>query len=163
MDKLTEFYDRRINVLDLGNGLTLGRESANNMDYMIITCGQEILYAWWHNPNKKVTNKPPKHTGGKPPYIKIMLKAVQEHKGLSLNASGFFIKIANNIQWTDNLVIDMRSKKALSVEGITTILGIKKTLTYDTIKELREADLLIKDKDGYRISTCLIQKGGGKK
>lgn len=162
MNKVTEFYDRTINVLDLGSGLALGRESANDMDYMTITSGEEVLYAWWHNPNKKVSKKLPKHTGGKPSYIKVMLKAVQENKGLSLNASGFFLKIANNIQWTDNLIINTRDKKALSIDGLANILGIKKTSTYETIKELRKANLLVKDKDGFKISTNLIQKGGVK-
>jgi hypothetical protein len=36
MDKLLEFYNRNVNVLDLGDGVTLGRESVRGMDFMTI-------------------------------------------------------------------------------------------------------------------------------
>ena len=64
-----DFILRNVNVLDLGGGFVLGRESCRNMDFMTISYNGETLYSWWHNPRKKVNKNPPKHTGGKPSYV----------------------------------------------------------------------------------------------
>jgi transposase len=156
-----DYFNYTVNVMP-GDGIAIGREITKEMENITITLGDKVIYNFWNNPKEKPTNKPPKHTGGKPSYIKIMLKAVQEHKELSLNASGFFLKVADNIQWESNLLIDKRSKKPLNVDDISKVIGIKKTLAYEVIRELKGTSLLIKDKEGFKISTSLIQKGGAK-
>ena len=163
MDKLHDFISRNINVLDLDNGLILGRESSRNMDYMTITYGEEILFSWWNNPQKKVSKNPPKHTGGKPSYIKLMVDGVRQHNELSIEAAGFLLKLTDNIQWSTNLLINKRNKKPLAVDEITGIIGVGRNKTLDIVKELTQAQLLSKDKDGYKISSSLIQKGGAAK
>jgi hypothetical protein len=162
MEQLNEFINRKVNVVDLGNGLTLGRESARNMDFMTITYGGETIFSWWSNPNKKVSKNPPKHTGGKPSYVKLLIKEMQKHD-VSLEAAGLIQKVIQNINWGDNLLIDTRSKKPLNIDNICAITKKSKPFIIKTLKELRETNLLIKDKDGYKISSYLIQKGGAKK
>jgi hypothetical protein len=163
MDKLLEFYNRNVNVLDLGNGLMLGRESVKGIDYMTISKGDEVLYSWWHNPNKTVTNKPPKHTGGKPSYVKLLIKEMQKHPELSVEAAGVIQKLIPNVKWGDNLLIHTRSKKPLRISDICEITHKSKPFIIKTFNELKAADLLVKDNEGYKISSSLIQKGGGKK
>jgi hypothetical protein len=163
MDKLHEFISRNINVLDLDNGLILGRESSRNMDYMTISYGDEVLFSWWNNPQKKASKNPPKHTGGKPSYIKLMVDGVRQHNELSIEAAGFLLKLTDNIQWSTNLLINKRNKKPLAVDEITGIIGVGRNKTLDIVKELTQAQLLSKDKDGYKISSSLIQKGGAAK
>lgn len=162
MDNITEFHNRRANVLDLGNGLVLGRESVKGMDFMTITQGDEILFAWWHNPKRKPTDKPPKHTGGKPSYVKLLIKEMQNHD-LSLEAAGLIQKVIPNINWGDNLLIDVRSKKPLNVDGLCKILKKSKPFVIKILNELKETNLIIKDKEGYKVSPNLIQKGGAKR
>ena len=156
---LHDFICRRVNIVDLGEGLTLGRETAKNIDFMTITFGNETVFSWWSNPNKKASNKPPKHTGGKPSYVKQFLKEVRKHKNLSIEAAGFIQKMLDNINWGDNLLIDQRSKKALKLKDICEAIGKSKPFTQRIIKELIEAEILNKDKYGYKISPSLIQKG----
>jgi len=162
MDKLYEFVSRNVNVLDLGNGLTLSRESSRNMDYMTISRGDEVLYAWWHNPHRTQGKNPPKHTGGRPSYVKQFLKEMEKHVELSVEAAGFIQKVIPNINWGNNLIVDKRSKKTLVADDLCKIINKSKPVTLKIIKELTEAQLLSKGKDGYRISSSLIQKGGAK-
>ena len=160
MNTIGEFWARKVNVLELGEGIMLGRESTGAMDYMTISRGEEVLYGWWHNPERKIRKGVPKHTGGKKPYIKIMVEEIQKHTEISLSAAGFLIKLAGNINWSDNKLINKRSKKPLNAEGIQKILGIGKSRVYEIISELKKDNVLIDCGDEYRISTCLIQKGG---
>lgn len=156
-----DYFNHIVNVMS-GDGMTIGREIANSIECITISFDGKEVYKFWHNPKKKVSDKPPKHTGGKPSYVKVMLKAVQENKELSLRASGLLVKLAGNVRWSDNLLIDNRSKKALNAEQISHILNARKTETYEILSELKRANLLIKDKDGFKISKNLIQKGGVK-
>lgn len=162
MDKLSEFVCRRVNVLDMGDGLVLGREPANGMDYMTISKDGEVLFAWWSNPKKKAS-KTPKHTGGKPPYVKLMTDSLEKHSNLSLESYGFMVRLAGSIQWGTNLIINKRTKKPLNGEMMGKIAGVRKSKAYAIIKELTKEHLLTKDKDGYKISPDLLQKGGVKK
>ncbi|MEN6312789.1 MAG: hypothetical protein ABFD25_00920 [Clostridiaceae bacterium] len=165
MDKqFLDFQNRTVNALNAdGKGISIIRETLNGMDRFTILVDGTPWKSFWEKIDKPLTSKPPKHTGGKPSYIKIMLKEVSEHPELSIEAAAFFIKTSNNVQWGDNLLIDKRSKKALTAIEIGKIVGLGKNKTLSVIKELREADLLIKDKQGYKISSCLVQKGGAKK
>lgn len=162
MSSASDFYNRKVNVIDLGNGFHLGRESVKGMDFMTLSKGDEVLYSWWHNPNKTVTNKPPKHTGGKPSYVKLLIKEMQKHD-ISLESAGLIQKVIPNIHWGDNLLMDTRSKKPLNIDNLCTITKKSKPFIIKTLKELRETNLLVKDKDGYKISPSLIQKGGVRK
>ena len=167
MDKqLLDFQNRTVNALNTdGKGISIIRDSVRGVDKFTILVDGVPWKIFWEKVEKPLSleKKPPKHTGGKPSYIKIMLKEVQQQKDLSIEGAGFFVKIADNIQWKTNLIIDRRSKKPLVAEDISKIIGQGKNTTLKVIKELREADLLIKDNDGYKISTCLVQKGGAKK
>lgn len=162
MDDIAKFMNREVNVLDLGNGLTLGRESVKGMDYMMIVHKDEVFLTWWSNPKKPATKKIPKHTGGKPSYVKLLLKEMQKHAELSVESAGLIQKVIPNIRWGDNLIIDVRSKKPLFINDLSEIIKKSKPVTLKIVKELMSAGLLIKDNDGYKISPTLIQKGGGK-
>jgi hypothetical protein len=140
-------------------------ETLNGSDHFIIKNADDLIIKeyWEKIGSSKPTGRPPKHTGGKKPFIKIMLQEIEKHSDLSLSASGFFIKISKNIQWGDNLIINKRTKKALSVDDMTTLLKVSKPSTYKIIEELKKEKLIFKDNEGYKLSTDLIQKGGKKK
>lgn len=160
-----DFQNRTVNALQAdGNEISFIRETVNGMDRFTIFVDGTPWKIFWEKIDKPLpTDKPPKHTGGKPPFIKLMLKEISENPKLSIEAAGLVLKMGNNIQWGDNLLIDKRSKKALTALEIGEVARLKRNKTLSIIKELREADLLIKDKQGYKISSCLVQKGGAKK
>lgn len=161
-DNLSDYYNYSVNVLDLGNGFTLGRERVKDLEFITIEHDGTPVYSFWHNPKKKASKNPPKHTGGKPSYVKLMTDGIRKHN-LSLDAAGFLVKLADNIQWNTNLLINKRNKKPLIVDDISGIVGVGRNKTLNIIKELTQAQLLNKDKDGYKISPSLIQKGGVRK
>lgn len=160
MDKnVSDFVSGFTNVCE--GKFTIGREkNSNGMEFIIISNDGKEFYKFWNNPKKILTNKPPKHTGGKPSYVKMMVDEVNKHPELSLNASGLIIKMIPNIQWGDNLLVNVRSKKPLLIDDMSRILDISDKTTRTALKELKSAGLLTKDKDGYKVSPNLIQKGG---
>ena len=91
-----------------------------------------------------------------------MIDGLDKCPDLSNDAIAFIVKLRKNIQWSTNLIVDKRNKKPLDAKKISKIVGMSKSKTYDVMKELRESGLLIKDGNGYKLSTELIQKGGGK-
>lgn len=157
--RLMDYCNHVTNVLDLGKGFTIGREVLNGSEFIIVEYKGAVIYGFWNNPKKKASKNPPKHTGGKPSYVKLMIDGIRKHN-LSLDAAGFLVKLADNIQWNTNLLINKRNKKPLIVDDISGIVGVGRNKTLNIIKELTEAQLLSKDKDGYKISPSLIQKGG---
>lgn len=163
MDKsILDYYSHRTNVLNLGNGFVLGREKVKSIEYITIEFDDEIIYGFWHNPKKKLSKKPPKHTGGKLSYVKLMIEGIKKHN-LSIDEAGLLVKLADNIEWNTNLLINKRNKKPLIINDISVIVGIGRNKTLTIVKGLTQANLLTKNKDGYKISPTLMQKGGVKK
>ena len=163
MDKsILDYYNHDANVLNLGKGFVLGREISKGIEYVTVEYEGELIYSFWNNPKRKPSKNPPKHTGGKPSYVKWMVEGLRQHEGLSIEAAGFLVKLTDNIQWSTNLLINKRNKKPLMIDDIPKIVGIGRNKTLDIIKELTTAQLLSKGKDGYKISSSLIQKGGAK-
>jgi hypothetical protein len=161
MDKsISDYLSGFTNVCE--GKFTIGREKSGKNEFIIIKLDGQEVYSFWHNPNKKVTNKKPKHTGGKKSYIMLMIEELKKHENLSLEAQGFIYKMLTHIQWNSTLIIDTRNKKPLVIDEMVTILGIGRNKTLSIIKELKAADLLVKDKDGYKVSPNLMQKGGAK-
>lgn len=174
--QIDEYISGSINVCE--GTFTIGREkSSNGMEYIILSLNGNEIYSFWNNPKKKKSKKKatqvsdiveivedivkptPKHTGGKPSYVKMMVDEVNKHPELSLNASGLIIKMIPNIQWGNNLLVNVRSKKPLLISDMTKILHISDKTIRLTLKELKTAGLLTKDKDGYKVSPKLLQKG----
>ena len=82
---------------------------------------------------------------------------------LSIDEAGLLVKLADNIEWNTNLLINKRNKKPLIINDISVIVGIGRNKTLTIVKGLTQANLLTKNKDGYKISPTLMQKGGVKK
>lgn len=56
-----------------------------------------------------------------------------------------------------------RPTKPLNVDNICEITKKSKPFVIKILRELKKAQLLNKDKDGYKLSPSLIQKGGARK
>jgi len=121
------------------------------------------LYDFWHNPEKARGDKPPKHTGGKKPYIMLMVEAIRKLKGDNVEtAISSAIMLADNIQWNTGLLTDKRKKKPLSYEDLRKLYGCSNDKLTNKIKAMEHHGILLKDKEGYKISTDFIKKGGAK-
>ena len=161
MDKsIIDFLNKITNACE--GKLSIGREQLGKREFIVISVDGKEIYSFWYSPNKEVSKEPPKHTGGKPSYVKLMIEGIRKHTELSIEAAGFLVKMADNIQWGDNLLMDKRSKKSLAADDMCKIAGVGRNKTLAIINELKTAHLLNKDKDGYKLSTCLVQKGGAK-
>lgn len=159
MNRLKDFWERKVNVVELADGLMLGRESTGVMDYMTISFGGEVLYGWWHNPDREVRKGEPKHTGGKKPYAKLMLQELEKRKDITLEAAGAVVKLLPHIDWKNNRIINKRSKKPLAAEDFMGLMGIGHNKLYKILGELKDRQVIEKVGGEYRLSPYLIQKG----
>ena len=162
MDKeLLDYLNHNTNVFNAN--LTVGRETMpNGMEYLTFSLPDgTVIYDKWHNPKKKISRNPPKHTGGKKPYIMLMLEALRKMQGDNVDlAISSAIMLSDNIQWNTGLLVE--KKKPVNYEGLKKIFNCSNDKVSKRIKAMQETGILLKDKDGYKISTDFIKKGGAK-
>ena len=122
MDKgLTDFPSGFTNTA-ICTGMTVMRESINGVELITFLIDSKPYVSLWRNPSKKDTKDKPKHTGGKKPYLMLMIEAINELKGDDIDiAVGSAALLGNNIRWNTGLVIDKRTKKPLLYKDLKEI------------------------------------------
>jgi len=152
--------------------VVLLREPASDgMEHITIKTadGENTLYEFWHNSNKvaKQNKGPPRHTGGKSPYVKLMTEEIRRMQKEGLNGReeclGVLLYLSDNIEWGTGRLINKRSKKPLQRADLSKVLGYSNEKLNRIIKNLKDNDLLAYSPEGYFISSRLIQKGTNKK
>lgn len=101
----------------------------------------------------------PKHSGGQPTYVKLFTASLLENKDLSISAAGFLLKLSVNIDWHTGILIHRRSKKPLMCKDFEKLLNISKNTVSNIIKELKEKDLIKREKSKYIVSSKIMCKG----
>jgi hypothetical protein len=128
--------------------------------------GEYTIYDFWRNPNKagKGNKGPPKHTGGKSPYIKLMTEEIRRlHKeGLQgrEESLGTLLYLSDNVEWGTGRLVNKRSKKPLCRGDLIKMLGYGDQKLSRIVKSLKEHGLLTHTSEGYFISPRLMRKGG---
>jgi hypothetical protein len=155
--ELMDYLDGNKNAILLN--VVIGRESSKDSEHITISLedGTE-LYKFWNGKNKK--SDTPKHTGGKKSYAMLFVEAIEKHVDLSDAAISFIVKRIPNIKWNTGLLINKRSKKPLLFEDLEKLSGKSKKTLLNTIKELKQENILLHDKEGYKVSKDFIRKGG---
>lgn len=124
----------------------------------------EIFRKWVNKKNKDDNCK--RGTGGKKAYIKLYVSNLMEliSLGISCELLGFIIKLIPYIQWGTGLLIKRSGKQATPVlyTDLIKLLGRGDKYSKNIIKQLKVLELLEHTKDGYKISSDLMQKGGVK-
>lgn len=163
MDKgLTDFLSGFTNAA-ICTGMTVMRETQNGIECITFFVDGKPYISHWRNPAKKDVKGKPKHTGGKKPYLMLMIEAINELKGDDIDiAVGSAALLGNNIQWNTGLIVDKRTKKPLLYKDLKTIYKCGDNKLSNKIKIMKQYGILLKDKDGYKISPNFIKKGGVK-
>lgn len=166
MDKeLFEYFNKTVNVARAS--VMISREEApTGYQFIVIkdcATGDE-LYSFWHNPNKVVKKEaPPKHTGGKKPYLMLIIETVDGLRKTGVkNAEeliGYLVCLGNNIEWGTGKLIHKRSKKALQYKDLQEAFNCGNKKLNSLLRTMKENDLLLKTEEGYFISSTLIRKG----
>ena len=126
------------------------------------------LYTFCHNPSKRKAKDPdkPKNTGGKKPYLMVMIQEIEKLKkeGITnlVEITGFLLFLGSNIEWNTGRLINRRSKKSLNRNDIGKIVPWSRYKIDNMIISLEEHDLLFKTSDGFFVSRNIIKKGANR-
>lgn len=169
MDReLLDFLEGKTNAVRLGNDLVLSRDIAPNgyhQLYITPIDGDVPLYKFWHNPKHSNKDSPPKHIGGKKPYLMLMTQEIVKLREQGVTnveeLVGFLACMSStgNIEWGTGRLIKKRSKKPLRYEDLLKLFSGGRTKLNRILSELKEHDLLFNTQEGYFISTRFIKKG----
>jgi len=166
---LLDFLNGNTNVL-IPQGVTITRDKApNGQEYITVKIdngNRELtLYSFWHNPNKpaKKDKSPPKHTGGKKPYVMLMVEEIEKlKKGGVKNVeelAGYLVSLGKYVEWNTGRLIHDRSKNPLKYKELQAIFGCGNKKLNRLLGEMKEHELLYSTDGGYVISSRLIKKG----
>lgn len=119
------------------------------------------VFEFNYNPNKKKPTKK-RARGGVASYLKLYISKINEliKQGVTPDLIGYVICVSLNIRWDDDLLIDLKTKKPLKHSDLQEIFGASRAETTRIISQLKDFNLLKKDKDGYKAVTNFIRKGG---
>ena len=169
--KIFDFYNESSDILPLPIGSYVVREkSPNGTSFMTLRMpdgeGEEfIVDTWWSNPNKpaKKDKDPPKHTGGKKPYLMVIVEEIEKlRKNGVKNVSeltGNLVSLGKYIEWNTGRLIHDRTKKPLKYTDLQTILNCGNKKLNRLLGDMKEHELLYSTDNGYVISSRLIKKG----
>lgn len=158
---------------ELGNpALSISREFAKGVECIYINEIKEgetrpLYPPLWYNPAKKTkTEKQPKHTGGKQPYIMLMVNEVESLREQGVKnieeLIGYVVILGKYIEWNTGKLIHKRSKKPLMYKDLQEIYSCSKPKLNKMINLMKEHDLLYYTDEGYFISSKYIKKGKSK-
>ncbi|HAW57563.1 MAG TPA: hypothetical protein DCX03_00885 [Bacteroidales bacterium] len=175
MDKKTrDFIEETTDLLPIPTGSFLHRERApNGMYFMTLRLpngdSDFALEEWWKNPNKpaKKDKDPPKHTGGKQPYVMLMTKEVEKlgKEGVKNVAElvGHLSLLGDYIEWNTGKLINKRTKKPLKYKEVLTIFKCGNKKLNRLLKDMKEYELIFATDSGYCVSPRFVKKGRTKK
>lgn len=190
MDKnLRKYIDGEVNVVILDGPIMLTREKMpNGMEFIRILPKVNDkfvkMYGFWHNPHKKddepsiltvdenmevqITEKPPpKHTGGKKPYLMLMIDEIEELRKQGVKnieeLIGYVAVLGKYIEWNTGKLIHTRKKIPLQYKDLQEIYKCSNKKLNKMLNELKEHGLLFKTEEGYFVSTKFIKKGKTKR
>lgn len=162
--KLLDYLSGQVNAVQVE--VSISREQAPNGTQFITIRqpGEEVaLYSFWHNPKKATTKRKPKHTGGKKPYIMLMVEEVEKLKSQGVKdvekLIGHLVCLGNYIEWSTGRLTKGRGKKPLQYKDLLEICGCSNKKLNKMLGEMKEHDLLFGTQEGYFISTRFIKKG----
>jgi hypothetical protein len=168
LDNLLKFLNGQSNVAKLE--VTILRDTLpNGLQYITIKHGDDELFSFWHNPGKTVKKDrpPPKHIGGKKPYIMLMVEEVEALRkqgvGNVAELIGYLVCLGRYIEWGTGRLIHKRSKKPLRYADLLKICGCSNHKLNRILAEMKEHDLLFGTQEGYFVSSRFIKKGKSKK
>lgn len=169
--ELLKFLNREVNALQL-NVVIVRETLPNGVDHLVARPSNEehrslLVIESWYNPKHPPKSEQPKHTGGKKPYIMLMVDEVEKlRKQGVVNVEeliGYLVCLGKYVEWNTGRLIHKRKKTPLKYKDIQTMFPCGNRKLNRILGELKEHDLLFKTTEGYFISSRFIKKGKTKK
>lgn len=169
MDRnLLRYLNRETNVY-VGS-LKLTRDIAPNGREYIRVClpgedaGDRELYQHWHNPGAtKKNSETPKHTGGKAPYLMLMVNEVEKLRSAGVKnveeLIGYLVCLGKHIEWNTGRLIHKKGKKPLRYGDLLEIYKCSKPKLNKMLALMKEHELLYHTDAGYFVAARMVKKG----
>jgi len=168
--KIVNFYNDESDILPLPPGSYIVREkSPNGTNFMTLKMpdgeSELVVDSWWSNPKKpaKKDRDPPKHTGGKKPYIMLMVEEIEKLQKCGVKnvaeLAGYLVSLGKYVEWNTGKLIQTRTKKPLKYKELQTIFNCGNKKLNRLLGDMKEHELLYSTDNGYVISSRLIKKG----
>lgn len=157
-----KWFNKEVNAVRAE--VVISREVApNGVEHIFVSEGDDQLFDFWHNPSRKKAQENPKHTGGKKPYLMLMLEKIealrkQKVKGIE-EVIGFAVCLGGNIEWNTGRLIHKRSKKPLQYKDLLERYSGGRYGLDKILKAMQEHELLFHTSDGYCIAPSLLKRG----
>lgn len=154
------FLNREVNVVNAN--VLIGREQANTgTEFITITScdNEEPIYSFWNKHTRKPSTNP-KHTGGKPAYIKLYIKKVLKNN-IDYDLIGVCFKLSAYMRWdAEYLEIGKgRRRRYIASDDIAKILNVSRATTFRLLKRMRASGLIDHDSTGYKLTGGYFVKG----
>jgi hypothetical protein len=167
MDKETEFIKFASGETDIFSGppVMIRERLPNGASFICIKreLGQEHDDIRLIEPSKRKRSDNPQNTGGKKPYLMLMIDEVFNLKKDGVKnveeMIGYLVSLGKNIEWNTGKLIHKRSKKPLLYKDILKLYGCGNRKLNRLLNEMQEHDLLFHTEEGYFISPKFIKKG----
>lgn len=141
----------------------------NGVDkYEVVPMDEDFLLSFvkYVNPKTLEQSKTPRHSGGKKPYVMLMVDEVERlRKDGVKNVEelvGYLACLSKNIEWNTGKLVKKRTKKPLKYKDLQGMFPCSKNKLNRILKDLKEQDLLYGTQEGYFISPRIIKKGKSK-
>ncbi len=160
--ELREYLLGERNVVE--DKFILSRETTGSAELVRLShreLEEPIVKAWQPKQRRFKKAKKPKHTGGKKPYIMLMLQENDRiAEKLTPEGAFFLFRTFRNIDWGTGVLIDLRTKEPLKFVDLLNIVSLSKRKLLRAIRNLKELQVLEnKTGEGYIISRCLVKRG----
>lgn len=177
MDKeLLQFLNRETNAISFnreGCKLIISRELVPNgceHYYQTISFSDRekdiVLKDYWVNPEKTKKKEKSNYTGGKKPYIMIMVEEIEKLRDSKVTnieeLIGYMVCVGKYIEWNTGKLIHRKGRKrnqSLKYEDLLSIYSCSKPKLNKMLKLMKDNDLIYHTNDGYFVSQKYIKKG----
>ncbi|WP_196607140.1 hypothetical protein [Pectinatus frisingensis] len=163
MNGIRKFLLGDINVVDLGDGVILSKESTKTSELWHISVDGKDKKTFWVS-KKNNQSKKGNYTGGKAAYLMLMEKPVYDlissnnYYGNIYIQLGFLQAMSGHIEFKTGRLID-KYKKPLSRTDLINITKFSHNKIDKLLKDMKSNGLLEHNSEGYFISRKFIKKG----
>lgn len=162
MSDLSKFLSGEVNVIKANLIITREKKAKSPQEYIHIMADDDSeIYSFW----RRSDNLPSKGkgTGGKKPYVMLMLQRLEELQEQNIpnfeEIIGVLVLLSKNIEWSTGRLINKRSKQQLKYEDLIKLVTFSSRKLDKLISVMKQYKLISNTSDGYFISQSFIKKG----
>ena len=166
MDReLAAFLRGESNVTRLDALLSRETTSDGRQRISIKEFGQQTeLYTVWIA-SSKPRSKSPKHTGGKKPYLMLMVDEVERLRTKGVKdvgeLIGYLVTLGKHIEWSTGRLVKGRGKRKTPMRyaDLQAMYGCSNKKLNKMLADMKAHDLLSHTEGGYFVSRRLVKRG----